>query len=418
MIDEDRVSRGADLVERKNSGNRRRSTDSDNMAGGERLRILQVIPYFAPKWGGDVNVCYTISRNLAKRGHSVTIVTTDLGFDHLYSKSIENDGVRVLSFPCVSTLGFYLISPRMKNWLEENVGSFEIVHLHNARSYQNHIAVHYARKFHVPYVIQAHGSLERVGGKRALKGLYDFVYGSSIMKHADRFLAVSELESEQYKRLTTDGTRIELVPNCLESERYKTLPEHGQFRRKYGLTSEEIVLYQGRIHRTKNIDSLIRGFDIVRKERPNAILIVAGPGFGYERNLRAMVRRLGLIKSVRFVGFVENPLEAYVDADLLVNPRVDEIFGLVPLEAAMCGTPVIVSDKCGTAPLVSKSGCGRVVDTANPKVLARMIIEMLSIKGVSNDGAAKAKEALQQNLGCDTVLDRLEEVYRDCVHRT
>jgi len=388
------------------------------MAGGERLRILQVIPYFAPKWGGDVSACYAISRNLVKRGHRVTIVTTDLGFDRLYSKSIENDGVRVLSFPCVSTLGFYLITPRMKNWLEENVGSYEIVHLHNARSYQNNIAVHYARKSHVPYVIQAHGSLKKAGGKRALKGLYDFVYGSNIMRHAHTFLAVSELESEQYRRLTTDGTRIELVPNCLESERYKTLPEHGQFRRKYCLSSEEIVLYLGRIHRTKNIDSLIRGFDIVRRERPNATLIVAGPDFGYERYLRAMVRRLGLIKSVRFVGFVENPLEAYVDADLLVNPRVDEVFGLVPLEAAMCGVPIIVSDKCGTASLVSKSGCGRVVDTADSKNLAKVMIEILSNKGSYIDGAAKAKGHLQQNLGCEAVLDRLEKIYRDCVRKT
>jgi len=381
------------------------------------MRILQVIPYFAPRWGGDVSVCYSISKCLTTRGHRVTIVTTDIGFDRAYSRSIEDYGVRVLSFPCASTLGFYLISPRMKDWLEENMSDYDIVHLHSARSYQNNIAVRYARKSQVPYIVQAHGSLGKNSQKRILKGLYDLAYGSKIMKHAAKFLAVSELESGQYRRLTKDGTRTELVPNCLDLERFKTLPERGQFREKHGLGNAEIVMYLGRIHKTKDIDLLIRAFDMVSKERVNALLVIAGPDYGHEKRLRILVRRLGLDRHVKFVGFLENVTEAYVDADVLVNPRIAEIFGLVPLEAAMCATPIVVSNRCGIAPLVSESGCGHIVDPTDSESLAKAIIDVLKNKDINIDNAARAKVYLQRSIGCEAVLDRLENVYRECVRK-
>jgi glycosyltransferase involved in cell wall biosynthesis len=73
------------------------------------------------------------------------------------------------------------------------------------------------------------------------------------------------------------------------------------------------------------------------------------------------VEQLGLSDKVRFIGFMSPLAAAYQDADVLVYPSTYEIFGLVPFEALLCGTPVIVTDDCGCGEIIKEAGCGYLV---------------------------------------------------------
>ena len=88
------------------------------------MKILQVISsHLIENSGGDVNVCVNLSKEFAKAGHAVTIITTDFGFDSTYAGSVRSEGVHVISFPCVAKFGggcFILSS--IKIWLEKNLG--------------------------------------------------------------------------------------------------------------------------------------------------------------------------------------------------------------------------------------------------------------------------------------------------------
>jgi glycosyltransferase involved in cell wall biosynthesis len=123
------------------------------------MRVLQVIPYFTPKRGGDVNVCYNISKYLVKHGHHVTIITTNFEFDNEFAENAIDEGIEVISFCCVANIFLYLISPGMKKWLDVNLQKFDVIHMHNFRSYQNNIVHQYAKKYKVPYILQAHGDI-------------------------------------------------------------------------------------------------------------------------------------------------------------------------------------------------------------------------------------------------------------------
>lgn len=133
------------------------------------MKILQVVPFFTPARGGSVVVVYYLSEELSKRGHEVTIITTDFEFDEEYAKAIEKKGVKVIVFKCVANIGLFLLSPGMKKWLIEEIKEFDIVHLHNLRSYQNVIIHRHAEKYGIPYVLQAHGSVSRIIEKQKLK---------------------------------------------------------------------------------------------------------------------------------------------------------------------------------------------------------------------------------------------------------
>lgn len=123
------------------------------------MRILQVIESFSPQFGGPVKSVYNISRELSKRGHEVTIATTDIEYDDNYIKSIEKYGVQVISFKYDFNFAFFLYSPSMKSWLDSEIKNFDIIHMHNFRTYQNYIVSKYAKKNGVPYILQARGSV-------------------------------------------------------------------------------------------------------------------------------------------------------------------------------------------------------------------------------------------------------------------
>ncbi|MGB3345739.1 MAG: glycosyltransferase family 4 protein [Candidatus Humimicrobiia bacterium] len=377
------------------------------------MKILHVIPYFTPKRGGDVNVCYNLSKHLIKKSHEVTIITTDFEFDEEYAKSIE--GVNVIQFKCVANCGLFLYSPSMKKWLRDNVKNFDVVHLHNFRSYQNNVVYKYAKKYRIPYILQAHGSSLRIIEKQRLKKLYDWVWGYKILKDSSKLIAVSKVEVEQYKKIGVDDNKIVLIPNGLDVERFKNLPKHGQFREKHGIKENHIILFLGRIHKIKGVDFLIKAFGSLVKEMDNVILVIAGPDDGYRKECEKLTKDLNLRDRVKFIGCVDNVAETYQDTDVLIYPSIYEIFGLVPFEAIMCGTPVIVTDDCGCSELVKEAGCGYLVEYGDVNDLEEKIKYLLKNPEEGTKMVKRGKRYVEENLTWDKVVKKVEEVYESCI---
>lgn len=203
------------------------------------MKILQVVPFFTPARGGSVVVPYNLSKHLAERGHEVTIITTDFEFDKEYIKSLT--GVRVVPFHCIANIRGFLISPSMKKWLKKEIGNFDVVHMHNFRPYQNIIVHHYAQKYNIPYVLQAHGSVLPFFQKQGFKKIFDMFFGYRILRDASKVTAVSKAEIEQYKQMDISEDKIVTVPNGMDIEAFKELPTYGKFREKYDIKENVCV---------------------------------------------------------------------------------------------------------------------------------------------------------------------------------
>jgi glycosyltransferase involved in cell wall biosynthesis len=378
------------------------------------MKILQVIPYFAPRWGGDVNVCYSLSKELSKLGHDVTIITTDFEYDQGYARSLEN--VKVVSFRRVANLGMFLYSPDMKGWLRSNISKYDIVHLHSFRSYQNNIVFKYAKKFNVPYIVQPHGSLPRIVEKEGLKQFYDVVWGNEILKSASKIVAVSGNEVGQFRQVGIPDEKITVIPNGVNYVSSIDLPPAGQFREQYGIHEKHVILYVGRIHKIKGIDFLIRAFNsfIQTWTGDDVTLVIIGPDGGYRSVLEGLVEQLGLSDKVRFIGFMSPLAAAYQDADVLVYPSTYEIFGLVPFEALLCGTPVIVTDGCGCGELVKEAECGYLVHYGDVTGLSELLRSALEHPDVNRGMVEAGRRYVEEHLAWASVVKQVEAMYEDC----
>jgi glycosyltransferase involved in cell wall biosynthesis len=379
------------------------------------MRILQVFNFFSlPHGGGTVAVIYQLSRALTQRGHEVTIYTSDFELDQDYISSLQ--GVTVYPFHCwLSLAGFYLM-PGMIGETKRKLKNFDIIHLHCYRSFQNIVIHRYAKKYGIPYVLDAHGSTPRVG-KRRLKWLFDVTFGYRTLRDASRVIAETEVGVNEYKELGVNQNKIVLITPPFATDEFSHLPPPDTFRRKYNIKEKHIILFLGRIHRIKGIDFLVESFYELTQDRDDVVLVIVGPDDGYKSSLEGLIDKLNLTDKVLFTGFLsgDDKLSALVDADMLVQTSRYEQGTGVPFEAVLCNTPIIVSKNTGSSENVSRIDAGYLVEFGNKKELKNTMQKILDVPTEAMVKTQKAKEYIITNLSMEKNVEKYEKVYIDCI---
>lgn len=168
--------------------------------------------------------------------------------------------------------------------------------------------------------------------------------------------------------------------------------EIARVRAQHSLPSS-FMLFVGRTDPRKNVGRLIDAFGILKRDcGDERKLVIAGQSGGSHAALVSQVRRLGMEKEVIFTGFVppENLPALYSMADCLVFPSLDEGFGLPPLEAMECGTPVVTSN---TTALSETTGDAALqVNPGDSNAIAAAVRELLTRRDLAATLAAKGLE--------------------------
>jgi glycosyltransferase involved in cell wall biosynthesis len=389
------------------------------------MRILHVSPYFSDAWayGGIPRLAGTLTRGLARLGHEVTVCTTDACEDSRRlspGESRTREGVRVHVFPNVSNHLAYklqLFLPfGLDRYLQQHAKDFDVAHLHACRNFPGAIAARRLVDAGIPYVLAPNGTAPIIERRKLAKRGFDLLLGSSVLKHASRVLAVSEVERQQLGELGVNPDAVRLVPNPVDLDEFAPAIERGQFRRRLGFTSEPIVMFLGKITPRKHVDVLVSAFSSLK--RPDSWLVIAGNDMSPRQTARRLKARASCERTI-FTGLLRGRerLEALADADVLVYPSAHEIFGLVPLEALLVGTPVIVADDSGCADVIKHVGGGLITSVGDSESLARAIAEILNDATGWRRRAADAAERVRACYGDTPVCASLDRVYGEMVAR-
>lgn len=391
------------------------------------MRIAQVIstPPLAWETGGCARVAFDLSRALARKGHEVTIITTDLfqpGNRYPSSKKSEEvEGIRIRRFPNISdTLAWkrkMYISPDLAAYLRDHVQEFDVVHLQDLISYHAIATNRFCRSRGVPYVLTVHGSLPWLAYPRPIGWVYRSLWGDRILKEARGIIVLNRTEKELCRRLGLKDELIEILPNGVCLSDYDNPPENGTFKRKYNLCDRRIVLYLGRLHQTKGLETLIRAFSDLAPESPRAILALVGPDDdGMVPRLKDLVQNLQLTDRVRFIGYVdhEDKLSVLRDSDMLVTPRFTG-FPITFVEACLTGLPIITTTSADDLDWVH----GRVgmVVKDDPTELKEAMLTLLTNEDLRIRLGSEGRALATTSFDWDVIADQVLNVYERALAR-
>ncbi len=296
--------------------------------------------------------------------------------------------------------------------MRRHAARFDVAHLHACRNLPGVIAARHLRRNRVPYVLAPNGTAPLIERRRLAKRCFDTLLGHRVLEGAARLLAVSQAEHDQLRATGVPAAAICVVPNPVDLDEFVSLPEPGRFRERWALGRAPVILFLGKLTPRKRVDVLIRAF--ARLLDPDAHLVIAGNDMGSGAGTRALAHSLGLEARTHFTGLLtgRQRIEALADADVVVYPSQDEIFGLVPLEALLTGTPVIVASDSGCGEVIRATGGGQLVAVGDDAALARAIARVLAARGEWRSAAAGAAVRVRAAYSEEVVCARLEELYR------
>ena len=379
------------------------------------MKILEVTNLFAPVHGGAAEAPYQLCKHLAKRGHDVTLYTSDFKLSQEYITPIPE--VKVRAFKTWLNIANLHVTPGIIK-IRKEIKNFDVIHVHNYRTFQNIVICHYAKKYGVPYVLQSHGGVLPIVQKQGLKRIYDTLVGYKILKSAGKVIAGNETEVSEYEKMGVARSRIVVIPPLYNTEEFSHLPAPGQFRQKYSIKEKHIILFLGRIHQIKGLDFLVDAYHKLSQEREDIILAIVGPDSGYKSILEKQITRLGLSGKVLFTGLLGgvDKLSALVDATMLVQTSIYERGPGSPFEAILCGTPIIITKDTGAGETVRKLDAGYLVEYGNIPVLADLMRKVMDDPFDIKNKTEAARQYIIVKLSWQNGVEEFEKLYTSLRH--
>lgn len=233
---------------------------------------------------------------------------------------------------------------------------------------------------------------------RPLQRLYQRIFTRISAQRASHLIAISSSTAQDLgKFFDVPATKISIIFPGVDAV-YRPIEEVSilrHFRQRRNLP-ERFILFVGTLEPRKNLLTLLKAYaQFKHQTKTNHKLVLAGsPGWLYQP-IYAAVEELGLGDDVLFPGFIpedELPLW-YNTADIFVYPSLYEGFGLPPLEAMACGTPVLVSNASSLPEVVGDAAL--LVDPYRPDAWAAALSRLCSDRHLRDDLAARGPKWAQ-----------------------
>jgi glycosyltransferase involved in cell wall biosynthesis len=367
------------------------------------MNVLMVTPHLPPHQAANALLPHLLGEALARRGHQVRYLTFggDGASGQVSYVRRRSRRLRVTRIPQALEAAetWWKAGPLLRD--------VDLVHVHSS-TWMNQVAARRAVWVGRPYVLTH--------------------YGTEIWHHDGKDVVFRRFNREArhvtfYSRALEERARALAVPLRASSVVYPPVAdafrpladaERLVVRRRHGVADAPLLLNVKRLHPLADQATLLEAVALVRRERPDVRLLVAGSG-EEEQRLKERAQTLALGDAVRFLGLVPNDEVARLSAaaDVFVLSSVLEATPTVALEALACGTPVVSTDNPGGRELGGIFGSDvTVVPRQNPEALAAAVAAFLAAPRRVQPATL---ETVAERFRLDGVVERYLDVYREAL---
>ncbi len=387
------------------------------------MKILMLTWEYPPRVvGGISRVVHDLSKRLIKDGHEVTVITYSEGNAPEYENDKGVEVYRINNFMIhpnnfidwIMQMNFEMIAKANQIIVEK--GNFDVIHAHDW-------LVAYAAKtlktsYNLPIIATIHAT---EAGRNS--GIHDqtqrYINDTEWLltyEAAEVIVNSNYMKSELQRLFGLPYEKINVIPNGVNTSIFNGFERDYNFRRKYAMDNEKIILFVGRLVYEKGVQHLIAAMPKVLEGYHDAKLVIAGKG-GMLEELKAEAASLNLGNKVYFTGYLagDDVKKMYKAADISVFPSTYEPFGIVALEAMLAERPVVVSDIGGLNEIVEHRVNGMKSYAGNANSIVDLILEHLYDKELCANVVKKKKNKVRNNYTWNRIAQDTHFTYQKAI---
>jgi 1,4-alpha-glucan branching enzyme len=386
------------------------------------LTIMMLSWEFPPRIiGGISSHVYYLSKSLARNGAKVYVVTCDFPGAPRHEVLDGVEVFRIDSYKNPSpdfATWVYLMNMNMQKEaaaLAKSLGGkVDLFHAHDWLVATAGIGLKHV--FRRPLFATMHST--EIGRRNGINSDYERMIHETeawLTHEAWKVICCSDyMVSHVRWAFGLPADKMIMIPNGVNADAYAGIKKNelSQFRSRFALPEEKIVLFVGRLVYEKGVHVLVNAVPKVL-EKVNAKVIIVGNGYMKEQ-LSGIVKGMGISHKVLFTGFVDDETLRALQAcaDVSVVPSLFEPFGIVALEAMAAKSPVVVSDTGGLTEIVDHDVNGVKVYPGNPDSLAWGITKVLTDEAYANNLRNNAHKKIREKYNWDRIAQQNMSAYK------
>jgi glycosyltransferase involved in cell wall biosynthesis len=371
---------------------------------------LNVVTHLDPKYGGLSAAVPALANAVSEAGYYSTSIAGFCAAGEQFNPATTNPiAIDHLPLGRLNWMKNSTARHRFHQLVDDSAG----VHVHGIWEHSTAAATSRARASKKPYVISAHGMLERwaLANKRAKKVLYAALIERANLQSADCLHALTQAEAQDYRNFGLLNP-IAVIPNGVN------IPAHlspDLFLERFpDLRGKRLVLFLGRIHFKKGLDLLAHAWAHIAPKSLDTHLVLAGPDSeDTQDTLSRQLTALGLSQRVTFTGMLSQDVKwsALAASECFVLPSYSEGLSVSVLEAMSAGLPVIVTKQCNL-PEVEEHNCGWVIDTQVDELVDALKDLLHASSREIADMGANGRHLVSRRYSWPVIGEQMSRVYR------
>ena len=370
------------------------------------MKILMVLAYYCPYTSGLSEYARRVSEALARRGHKVTVVTSQ--HDRRLRQKETINRVEVVRCPYLFKAAKGLVMPSFIFTAANEAKKHDVVNIHLPLFEAGILALL------IPKAVVTYHCDLRLGSTpvdKLIEKSY-YVSAAAAVKKAKKIITYTQDYAKHSRLLKHCLGKCEYCNPVVDENHFKRT-DAKKFRKMNGLGGRKAIGFAGRFVYEKGLPYLLKAIPAILQEIPNANFVFAGEyanvaGGSVINEIKELIDRhrekIVLLGNVPY----EKLPEFYSACDVLVLPSIDplEAFGIVQVEAMLCGTPVVATDLPGVRVPVEKTGMGLIIPQRDEQSLAAAAVRIIK----ERRKYVKSRKDIIKNFGAKAAVERYEGI--------
>lgn len=384
------------------------------------MKILILTHYFQPHIGGIEIVAYNQAKEIVKRGHQVTIITSKVGEE---TEQEIIDGIKVIR---VKALNFFenhfgvpypILYPKLLLRLNEEIKESDVINTHGIVWMQSFFGAIISRIYQKPIVLNQHNTYINYKNPilRLIETIADKTIGRYTLNSADHIIAVSEETKKYVLSIAKKLNNISILYNGVNFKRFKPIRNKKIVREELKINPEAFICLTIRRITFKNgIDTFLQVAKFFNKKREDILFVLGGKG--PDTDIVKKYIKENHLSNVKLIGFISDEELPYYYAlsDIFILPsKTGEGFPMVVIEAFASGLPVIGTNTGGQIEVIRDDQTGFIVEPNEPKQIAKKIEYLYENKELLEEMSKNCRKLIEKEFSWGKNVDKLLSVYQE-----